>query len=533
MRALMTFWIGSPQPDVSSSSAVISTLDGLTRPLVAFAAVLGLVVGGVRMAWTARQEQSAQAVLRGLLLMTLVTAAGATLVEIALTGFDELARSILQRGFDGRSVGDRLAQLGSLPTVGGGLLFILAFFGMLASLVQVGLMLIRGAILSVLVGVLPVAAAAAITDTGYHWFKRLAGWIGSFVVYKLAAAIIYAAAFTMIGDATDLPGVVSGFSLLVVAILALPALLRLLPPAAEAMGSGSGGGMGGLVAAGATGAVLLSGTHRSPAPAATDTPGLAGRSGMTGPTGSERAGGGGGPLPLPAGGGGAGPVGGPSGSTAAAGGSGATGAAAGAGSGGAVISAAQQAHDSAKRAANGAVGDTGECVVSAGVEAKDRTYGGWRRPASPGVGPLRLIPTDRPARRDRGDAAGVDGGRAVVGHRVRGPRRCRRRGRRCSPTAAARVYAEAAAIVAVAPARRPGPARVPLGAGRGHPVERPDPAGTVGEGRGLARHRRDGPPVRVGGDPGRAAVGGGDAGRRAGRRPRRRRDHGCVGGGVG
>lgn len=27
------------------------------------------------------------------------------------------------------------------------------------------------------------------------------------------------------------------------------------------------------------------------------------------------------------------------------------------------------------------------------VESKDRTYGGWRRPASPGVGPLKLIPT--------------------------------------------------------------------------------------------------------------------------------------------
>jgi type IV secretion system protein TrbL len=363
MKALMTFWIGSPEPDVSSSSAVISTLDGLTRPLVAFGAVTGLVIGGVRLAWTARAEQSAQAVLRGLLLMTLVTAAGATLVEIALTGFDQLARSILDRGFDGRSVGERLALLGGLPTVGGGLLFILAFFGMLASLVQVGVMLIRGAILAVLVGVLPVAAAAAITDTGYHWFKRLAGWIGSFVVYKLAAAIIYAAAFTMIGDATDLRGVVSGFSLLVVAILALPALLRLLPPAAEAMASGSGGGMGGLVAAGATGAVLLSGTHRTPAPAPTHTPGLAGRSGMTGPTGSERTGaGGGGPLPLPAGGGGPGPAGGPSGSTAAAGGSAgsaASGAAAGAAPGGAVISAAQQAHDSAKRAADGAVGDTG------------------------------------------------------------------------------------------------------------------------------------------------------------------------------
>lgn len=31
--------------------------------------------------------------------------------------------------------------------------------------------------------------------------------------------------------------------------------------------------------------------------------------------------------------------------------------------------------------------------MSASVDVKDRTYGGWRRPASPGVGPLKLIPT--------------------------------------------------------------------------------------------------------------------------------------------
>jgi hypothetical protein len=31
--------------------------------------------------------------------------------------------------------------------------------------------------------------------------------------------------------------------------------------------------------------------------------------------------------------------------------------------------------------------------VTTNVEARDRTYGGWRRPASPGVGPLKLIPT--------------------------------------------------------------------------------------------------------------------------------------------
>jgi len=362
MKALMTFWINTPEPDVSSSSAVITTLDNLTRPLVAFGAAGGLVVGGVRLAWTARHEQSAQAILRGLLLMTVVTAGGATIVEVLLTGTDLMAKAVLDNGFNGTSVGERLTALGTLPGLGGGLVFLLAFFGMIASLVQVGIMLVRGAILAVLVGVLPVAAGASITETGYSWFKRLCGWITSFVFYKLAAAVIYAAAFTMIGDATDLAGIVSGFALLVVAILALPALLRLLPPSAEAMGGGSGGAMAGMVAAAATGAVALSGKGSS-APAPVAAPGLKGggasATGPAGPSGANGNGGrpGGSPA-LPSGGGkGGSPA--PAGATPT-GGATAQGAAAGAGPVGVGVAAAQQAYSGAKSMANGAVGEGSE-----------------------------------------------------------------------------------------------------------------------------------------------------------------------------
>src|SRR5664280_2610025 len=291
IKALMTFWIHGPDPDVSSSSGVITSLTELTRPLVAFAAVLGLIVGGARLAWTARADQT-QSILRGLLLMTVVTGAGATIIEALLTGFDAMARWVLDNGFDGTAVGLRLAALGNLPGTGGGLVFLLAFFGMVASLVQVGIMLVRGAILAVLVGILPVAAASAITETGYEWFKKLAGWIGSFTVYKLVAAVVYAAAFTIIGDATDLAGVVSGFSLMIVSILALPALLRLLPPAAGAIGGGGGGALAGLASAGATGAVLLAGRGGgSAAPPATTSPGLE-QQGPSGANGTAGAGGG-------------------------------------------------------------------------------------------------------------------------------------------------------------------------------------------------------------------------------------------------
>ena len=377
MKALMTFWINTPEPDLSSSSSVITTLDNLTRPLVAFGAVAGLIVGGVRLAWTARAEQSGQAIMRGLLLMVVVTAAGATIVEVLLTGFDALGVSILNNGFNGQSVGDRLTALGTLPGAGGGLIFLLAFFGMIASLVQVGIMLVRGAILAVLVGILPVAAAASITEAGYNWFKRLCGWILSFTLYKLVAAIIYAAAFTMIGDGKDLAGTVSGFALLIVAILALPALLRLIPPSAEAMGGGGGGALAGAAAAAATGAVALSGKGKggggssSSGPAPTASPGLKGDGGPSGSSSTA----GGGPAAISAAsggksaGGGGGATGGAAGGSGAAGGAGAAGAGAGAGASGAAAAAGgpagaalavgQQIHGAAKSAANNAAGDSG------------------------------------------------------------------------------------------------------------------------------------------------------------------------------
>lgn len=365
MKVLITFWLHVPEPDLTSGSSAVAALDGLTRPLVAFAAIVGMLVAAGRIAVTARAGESAQGVLRGLLLMVATSAAGAGLVELSLSGCDALAVHVLDSGFDGQSVGLRMAKLGALPNVGGGLLFVLALFGMLASLTQVAMMVIRGAILAVLVGILPVAAAASITGIGFSWFKRLCGWIGSFVVYKLAAAVIYAAAFTMIADGQDLAGVVGGFALLAVAILALPALLRLLPPSAEVIGSGGGGALAGAAAAAATGAVGLGG--RLPqGPAPTQTPGLAGGSSASGgsaPSGAS-------PVPEARGGGSSSPAGAVPAGTAGSSGSGAAGASGGAAAGsgaasagaaaggpaGAAVQVGQQAYSAAKSGAEKAAG---------------------------------------------------------------------------------------------------------------------------------------------------------------------------------
>ncbi len=143
-----------------------------------------------------------------------------------LDASDVFYRAVLDgRGLSGRPVRDQPAAVDDLPggdrRLGGGLVFLLALFGILASLAQLLIMLARGAVIVVLVGVLPVAAGSAMTEMGFAWFKKLWGWIFAFVLYKPAAAIVYAASFALIKDSKELIGVVSGYVLIILSVFAL------------------------------------------------------------------------------------------------------------------------------------------------------------------------------------------------------------------------------------------------------------------------------------------------------------------------
>ncbi len=350
LKSIVTLWTALPAPDVGEQSPVVHQLMTSTRPLVAFVALLGLIVGAIRLVWSAHHQQSIRDILRGLLLLVVVTGGAGTIVELLVTGCDALATSVVNTGFNGTGVSASLHNFEALGnSTGSGLgsagLFLLAILGLVASFVQMMIMLVRGAILAVLVGVLPIAAAASITGVGLAWFKRLLGWIVSFCVYMLCAAIFYAAAFALMADTSNTLGVVGGFGLIITAVLVLPALLRLLPPSAEAMGGMGGGAMLGAAAAAATGAMALSGRGGgSAAPQATATPGLKTPPGTidSGNKGTEGQGGGSGAVPvLPPGGGGGGT-----------GGQGAAKAVPVA----AIAQAGMQAASAAKGAADGAVG---------------------------------------------------------------------------------------------------------------------------------------------------------------------------------
>ena len=58
-------------------------------------------------------------------------------------------------------------------------------------------MIVRYGMLVLLVGVLPLTAAATNTEMGMMWFKRALGWLGGFILYKPVAALIYATAIKL------------------------------------------------------------------------------------------------------------------------------------------------------------------------------------------------------------------------------------------------------------------------------------------------------------------------------------------------
>src|SRR5699024_8351528 len=122
----------------------------------------------------------------------------------------------------------------------------------IVGLVQTALMFLRNIIIAALLGFLIVAAAGPNMKVGKQMWEQYTGWMLAFVLCKPAAAAIYATASYPITDlgsddgrATEMVdqfwGAVGGIVLLVLAVLVLPALMRLMVPATSAMMGAAGG----------------------------------------------------------------------------------------------------------------------------------------------------------------------------------------------------------------------------------------------------------------------------------------------------
>lgn len=255
--SLSSFWLQPNSPVLADEKTWNDSLtvgfmhDGLLWMTGAVFAV-AVVIAGMRTAWEQR-ARPLQELLKAMLIFVVVAAAGTAVLQLLTSFSDQFAVDIVQRA----------AADGSLETAFGGevddngnllhevvaqnvpALLAISLYGsvIIASLIQVVLMLVRSAMLVLLAGTFPLAAAATNTEIGRTWFKKYCGWALAFIAYKPAAALIYAAALQLsksdLFSGDSLIQAMTGMMLLLLAIFALPALLRFMVPVTAAVAGGA------------------------------------------------------------------------------------------------------------------------------------------------------------------------------------------------------------------------------------------------------------------------------------------------------
>jgi type IV secretion system protein TrbL len=350
-----------------ASNAVGYIQDSLWWYVAGFA-VLSVIIAGIRMAWTQRL-QPGKDLLQSLLTLIVVSSAGLTGIGLAVAAADGFAVWIINGSTDVDFATNIITMLSITTSSALGLIAVLIVgsIAVLFSYIQIALMVIRGGMLVLLAGIFPISAAFTNTDTGRAWFKKCMGWLIAFILYKPAAAIVYAAAFKLTGsnifqdDGTGLVKIITGLALMAMALVALPALMKFVAPmVAQAGGGGGGAGLALAAAGGAAGAEIATGAIKKANSGGGMGGGNGGGDSSTAATGSKTSG----PKPqtsspvpvgAPAGGGGSAAVGG---KAAAGAGVAGGGAAAAAGPVGIGIIAAQKAGEAGKKAADAVKGAT-------------------------------------------------------------------------------------------------------------------------------------------------------------------------------
>ena len=176
----------------------------------------------------------------------LLTFAAVTLVEVGLALTDELTATAL-RG-SGTDVREGVADLGGALKPGGtgagalpGLVLLLGALltAVLALVVWIELVL-REAAIYVAVVFLPIALAGLTWRNTAHWARRLAEWLVAIILSKLAIAVAFAVAGSMLGEGRSGSGglstVIAGCAVLLIAACTPWVLLQLIPFAEQAAG---------------------------------------------------------------------------------------------------------------------------------------------------------------------------------------------------------------------------------------------------------------------------------------------------------
>jgi len=250
MEMIVSAWVYTPTPtpgstDGTPTGSSTEWIHAHTLWLTAAISIATLLIAAGRMAWQRRGDAAVDA-LRGILNLIVVNACALAVVANLVLAGDSFATWLIESAIKdpNEPPGDFGTHLLAITAVevplNAALALILAIVGIVGGLIQVALLVLRYVMLVLLCGVLPLAAASSSTPTGRAWLSRCCTWLGAFVLYKPAAAIVYATAFRMFQDRSSSFEQVAGLLLIALACLTLPVLMRFIAPMTSAVASGGG-----------------------------------------------------------------------------------------------------------------------------------------------------------------------------------------------------------------------------------------------------------------------------------------------------
>lgn len=259
-----------------------------TSSLALFLVTMGLMIAGIK-TFKDRNGRPMREVFEALGKVVFVTVAGSLAIQVFVAAGDAYGKWILDSaGLDTGTFTVGAAAVASAP----GLAIIIGMFGILTVLCQWALMFLRGAVLPLLSAVWPVAAAGAMLEGGKKGFEGVTRWILAFLLYSPVAASIYALAWRLKSGDEGIGGVINGWILVVLAVIALPALLRLIAPVTSAMGNMAGAAMAMGMTAAVVGAGVAVGAAVATGGASAGASGAGAGAGAGGGAGGATAGGG-------------------------------------------------------------------------------------------------------------------------------------------------------------------------------------------------------------------------------------------------
>lgn len=404
-REFITSWLkAGPIIDPQTSSA-FQWGTGVVNIFTFLAVTIGIMVAGVKIVWEQRGEDI-RYVLSSLGRVILVSGMGVAIISLLLTASDQAAAAILESSnWSSRDTTAILGDPGKAVAALGAMLFLPGAIMVLVVIVQWCIMILVAIATPVLLMYWPVAEGITFAAGG-RGFSRVSKWLLAFILFKPTVAVLYGFAFQELKGGDGIGGIVTAVCIIAMAPFALPALLKIVNPAAAGTGADGAGtalaGMAGMavgaagVAAGAAtggataaaGGAASSGASASAfmisnmGPTLAESGGMAGiGGGSAGAAGAASGSGGGGSGAIAAGGSSAGASGG-SGAIAAGGGApaasssgGAVGAPATASSSGGSAPAAPAAGGSAQQAPGGGMVGIG-LTVSAGSDTGSAPGGG-------------------------------------------------------------------------------------------------------------------------------------------------------------